>query len=284
MGRHDDRLVRELSAAAQRFRLQVLDMVHRVQTGHIGGSFSAAEIMASLYLHHLKVDPGNPAWPERDRFLLSKGHAAPVLYVALASRGFLRPEELLTLRQLGSRLAGHPEPGTTPGVEIAAGPLGHGLAIGCGMALAFRLDRHRHRHVYVLLGDGEVNAGLVWEAAMVAAKYKLDSITAILDCNGVQQTGSTADVMPTEPMVDKWRAFGWHTIEINGHNVREVLDALDAVADVHAQPTIIVARTTKGKGVSFMEYDHRWHGKPPTDDEYARARAELERGLAAWEH
>ncbi len=282
MGYHSEQLVRELGERAQQFRMQVLDMVYRAQTGHIGGSFSAAEIMACLYFHHLRLDPGNAAAPERDRFLLSKGHAAPILYVALAGRGYLRPDELASLRQLGSRLPGHPEPMTTPGVEIAAGPLGHGLAIGCGMALSFRLDHLRQRHVYVLLGDGEINAGLVWEAAMVAAKYKLDNVSAVLDYNGVQQTGTTDEVLPTEPIVDKWRAFGWHTIEINGHDVREILDALDAALEVHARPTIIVARTTKGKGVSFMEYNYRWHGKPPTAEEYERARAELERGLAQW--
>lgn len=282
MHHHNDQLVRELGEQAQRFRMQVLDMVYGAQTGHLGGSFSAAEIMACLYLHHLKIDPDNPTWPERDRFLLSKGHAAPMLYAALAARGFLRPEELRGLRQLGSRLPGHPEPMTTPGVEIAAGPLGHGLAIACGMALSFRVDGLRHRRVYVLLGDGEINAGLVWEAAMTAAKYELDTITAILDYNGVQQTGTTAEVMPTEPIADKWRAFNWHTMEIDGHNVRAILDALDAADEVHAHPTVIIARTTKGKGVGFMEGDYRWHGKPPTPDEYERARPELEKGLIAW--
>jgi len=258
-------------------------MVYRAQTGHIGGSFSAAEIVAALYLHQLRLDPANPTWPDRDRFLLSKGHAVPILYVALAARGFLAPEELLHFRQLDSRLPGHPEPTTTPGVEITAGPLGHGLAVGAGLALGARLTK-RSYHTYILLGDGEINAGGIWEAALFASKYRLDNLTAILDYNGVQQTGATADVLPTEPIADKWRAFGWHVIEIHGHNVRQVLDALDLATEVHARPCIIIARTTKGKGVSFMEYNHAWHGKPPTESEYRAARAELEKGVAQWEN
>lgn len=276
---HAPELVSSISRTAQEWRIQVLDMVHRVQTGHIGGSFSAAEIVASLYLHHLKVDPANPAWPDRDRFLLSKGHAVPILYVALAARGFIKRDELRQLRQLDSRLPGHPEPHATPGVEVPAGPLGHGLGLACGMALTARMEKKKHR-MYVLMGDGEINAGGVWEAAMLAAKYRLDNVTAILDYNGVQQTGTTVDTMPTEPIKDKWESFGWHVIEIHGHNVRQVLDALDLAGEIHARPTIIIARTTKGKGVSFMEYNNVWHGKAPTDDEYKAARAELERGLA----
>jgi len=276
---HPPELVTRLTRTAQEWRLRVLEMVYRVQTGHIGGSFSAAEIMACLYGHQLRVDPANPSWPDRDRFLLSKGHAVPILYVALAARGFIRAEELMQLRQLDSRLPGHPEPHVTPGVEVPAGPLGHGLALGCGMALAARMAKQRQR-IYVLMGDGEINAGVVWEAAMLAAKYRLDNITAILDYNGVQQTGATSDVMPTEPIAAKWQAFGWHTVEVHGHNVRQVLDGLDLAAEVHARPTIVIARTTKGKGVSFMEYNSVWHGKPPSEAEYLAARAELEQGVA----
>ncbi len=197
----------------------------------------------------------------------------------MAARGFIRTEELTQLRQLDSRLPGHPEPHSTPGVEVPAGPLGHGLALGCGMALAARMAKQRHR-IYILMGDGEINAGVVWEAAMLAAKYRLDTITAILDYNGVQQTGATADVMPTEPIAAKWQAFGWHTVEVHGHNVRQLLDGLDMAAEVHSRPTILIARTTKGKGVSFMESNPTWHGKPPTEAEYLAARAELERELA----
>lgn len=279
---HPPELVAMIGRTAQEWRLHVLDMAYSAQTGHIGGSFSAAEIMAALYLHHLRLDPLNPAWPDRDRFLLSKGHIVPILYVALATRGFLHMTELKQLRQLDSRLPGHPEPWTTPGVEITAGPLGHGLAIGAGLALAARQDQKKH-HIYVLMGDGETNAGGVWEAAMFAAKYHLENLTAIVDLNGLQQTGTTADVMPMESMTEKWRAFGWHVLEIHGHNVRQVLDALDAATEIHDRPYIIIARTTKGKGVSFMENQYIWHAKPPTDQEHRAARLELERGLVEWQ-
>lgn len=278
---HSPDLVRPIGRTAQQWRLQVLEMVYHAQSGHIGGSFSAAEMVAALYLHHLRIDPANPAWPDRDRFLLSKGHAVPILYCALAERGFIGKEELQNLRQFDSRLPGHPEPATTPGVELTAGPLGHGLAVGAGMAVGARLDKSRFR-VYVMMGDGEINAGGVWEAAMFAAHYQLDNLTAILDYNGVQQTGTTNTVMSTEPIADKWRAFGWHVIEAHAHNVREILDALDLACDVHARPSIIIARGTKGKGVSFMEYNNVWHGKAPTEQEYLAAKAELERELAKW--
>ena len=291
---HSESLVRELGAKAQELRLDVLEMVYGAQTGHLGGAMSCAEILAALYFHHLRVDPQRPEWPQRDRLLFSKGHACAMLYAALAHRGFFPRAELSTFRRLDSRLQGHPERGKLPGVEIPAGPLGHGVPVGAGMALAFRMEgakpsaasapsaRAGGPRIYVLLGDGELNAGVVWEGAMTAAKYRLGNLTAILDANGVQQTGASADVMPTEPLADKWRAFGWHVIEIDGHNVCQVADALDCADEVHARPTLILARTTKGKGVSFMEYDHRWHGKPPSPEEYEQARAELEKGLELW--
>jgi transketolase len=226
--------------------------------------------------------------------LFSKGHACAALYAAMAYRGFLPVEELLTFRQLDSRLQGHPDPKRLPGIEIAAGPLGHGVAVGVGMALAQRMNvpkpsalsapsaRASAGKTYVILGDGEINAGVVWEGAMAAAKYRLGNLTAILDYNGIQQTGATVEVMNTEPIGDKWRAFGWHVLEIHGHNVGEILNALDLADEVHAKPTIIIARTTKGKGVSFMEYDNRWHGGAPNTAQYEAARAELEEGLRQW--
>jgi transketolase len=219
-----------------------------------------------------------------------------MLYTALAHRGFFPVDELMTFRQLDSRLQGHPDRVKTPGVEICAGPLGHGIAIGVGMALAQRMGgvkpssfsapsaRASAARIYVVLGDGEINAGVIWEGAMTAAKYRLGNLSAILDYNGVQQTGATADVMPTEPIADKWHAFGWHVQEIQGHNVAEILNALDRADEVHARPSIIIARTTKGKGVSFMEYDHRWHGMPPTPEQYEQALAELEEGLEKWQN
>jgi transketolase len=288
---HSEELVREISAKAQAFRIQVLRMVYNAQSGHIGGAFSAAEILSSLYFHHLRVDPSNPAWPERDRLLFSKGHACAMLYTVLAHRGYFPVEELMTFRKFNSRLQGHPDRLKTPGVEICAGPLGHGIAIGVGMALALKMDmckpssltapsaRASKARVYVVLGDGEINGGVVWEGALAAAKYHLGNITAILDYNGIQQTGATADVMPTEPIADKWEAFGWHVQEVHGHNVAEILAALDRSDEIHARPSMIIARTTKGKGVSFMEYDHRWHGMPPNREQYEQALAELQEGL-----
>jgi transketolase len=290
MHQHSDVLAGDIAIKAQELRIEVLKMVFRAQSGHLGGPFSAAEIVASLFFHQMRLDPARPDWPERDRFILSKGHAAPILYAALAHRGFIPMEELATFRRLGTRLEGHPDR-KLPGVEVVAGPLGHGVAVGSGMAWALSRGqakpsaatapsaRAATARVYVLLGDGELDAGVVWEGVMTAAKYRLGNLTAIVDYNGIQQTGATADVMPTEPIADKWRAFGWHTQEVHGHNVREVLDALDRADEVHARPSVIIARTTKGKGVSFMEYDHRWHGGIPNPEQYEQALAELEEGL-----
>jgi transketolase len=293
---HSEELVREISAKAQAFRIQVLDMVYHAQTGHLGGALSIAEVLASLFFHHLRLDPARPDWPDRDRLLFSKGHACAMLYTAMAHRGFFPVEELRTFRQLDSRLQGHPDPVKLPGIEVCAGPLGHGIAVGAGMALAQKMrgtkpssfsapsSRASPARIYAILGDGEINAGVIWEGAMTAAKYHLGNLTAILDYNGTQQTGATADVMPTEPIADKWHAFGWHVQEIHGHNVAEILGALDRADEVHARPSIIIARTTKGKGVSFMEYDHNWHGMPPNKDQYEQALAELQEGLKQWQN
>jgi len=293
---HSEELVRELSAKAQAFRIQVLEMVYNAQTGHLGGALSIAEVLVSLFFHHLRLDPARPDWPDRDRLLFSKGHACAMLYTAMAHRGFFPVEELKTFRQLDSRLQGHPDRVKLPGIEICAGPLGHGIAVGAGMALALKMrgtkpssfsapsGRASPARVYTILGDGEINAGVIWEGAMTAAKYHLGNLTAILDYNGTQQTGATADVMPTEPIADKWHAFGWHVQEIHGHNIGQILDALDRADEVHARPSIIIARTTKGKGVSFMEYDHNWHGMPPDEDQYEQALAELQEELKKWQN
>lgn len=283
---HTDAIVQDVASTAQRLRVEVLNMVFKAQTGHLGGTFSAAEIIAALYFHHLAVDPLEPAMPERDRFLLSKGHAAPLLYAALAHRGFIPKAELATFRHFPTRLEGHPDR-KVPGVEMVAGPLGHGIAVGVGVAWALARasakpsarsapsSRASGGRVYVLLGDGELDAGLVWEGAMAATKYRLGNLTAIVDVNGIQQTGATADVMPIDRLDERWRAFGWHVQEIHGHNVREILDALDRANDVHAMPSVILARTTKGRGVSYMEYDHRWHGAAPNQEQYDQALREL---------
>ncbi len=292
---HPEELVRRIGRQAQQLRIDVLQMVYGAQSGHLGGPFSAAEILASLYWHHLRIDPSDPRWTGRDRFLLSKGHASPLLYATLARRGFFPVEELATFRRLASRLHGHPDR-RLPGVEIVAGPLGHGVAVGSGMALALRhgpADKPASMsspsghaslaRVYILLGDGELNAGVVWEGAMTAAKYRLGNLVAIVDYNGIQQTGATADVMPLEPLADKWQSFGWHVQEVDGHSIPEVLAALDRADEIHGQPAVILARTTKGRGVSFMEYDHRWHGGVPDEKHFAAAMQELEAGLAEWD-
>jgi transketolase len=282
-------MVADLARRATEFRIQVLRMVYEHQTGHIGGAFSVAEILTALYFHHLRIDPAQPNWPDRDRLVFSKGHACAMLYTCLAHRGYFPVAELSTFRELNSRLQGHPERQKTPGVEIPAGPLGHGVAAGAGMALAAKMDAAKRGlknpayRVIVVLGDGEINAGVVWEGALVAAKYQIDNLVAIVDYNGVQQTGTTAAVMPTEPIADKWRSFGWHTMEIHGHNMRQVLDALDEADEIHGRPVAIIARTTKGKGVSFMEYDNVWHGKPPTTEQFEAALAELEAEVARWQ-
>ena len=280
--RHSPAMVADLARRATEYRIQVLRMVYERQTGHIGGAFSIAEVLVALTFHHLRLDPTVPTWPDRDRLVFSKGHACAMLYTCLAHRGYLPVEELMTFRSLNSRLQGHPDRQKTPGIEVPAGPLGHGVAIGAGMALAARMDGSKRR-TYVVLGDGEINAGTIWEGVLVAAKYQLGNLVAILDYNGIQQTGSTAQVMPTEPIADKWRSFGWHTIEMHGHNMAHVLDALDEADEVHARPVVIIARTTKGKGVSFFEYNHYWHGSAPTAEQYTAARAELEEEVARWQ-
>lgn len=274
MAYHSESLVAELSEMARQLRVDVIEMITRAGSGHPGGSLSAAEIMAVLFFHQMRLDPHNPTWPQRDRFILSKGHAAPVLYAALARRGFFPREELWTLRRLDSRLQGHPDRNKTPGVEMTSGALGHGIAIGAGLALGLRLE-HNPARVFVLVGDGELQAGVIWEGVMTAAKYKLSNLTVIMDYNDVQLDGAVHDIMPLEPVVDKWRAFGWRTLEIDGHNVRAILEALDQAANIHDCPTAIIARTTKGKGVSFMENRSEWHGGAPNQEQYEQAMREL---------
>jgi len=249
-------------------------MVYRRQAGHPGGSFSAAEILAALYFHHLKIDPANPRWPGRDRFILSKGHAAAALYAALARRGYFPVEDLEQWGHLDGHLQGHPDRVKTPGVEMSSGFLGHGLSVGVGMALAQRLGGP-HYHVYVLMSDGCMQSGVAWEGALTAAKYRCHEVTVIMDYNDVQLDGAAHDIMPLEPLVDKWKAFGFAVLEINGHNLRHVLDALDEALEIHSMPAVILAHTTKGKGVSFMENTALWHGAVPNSEQYAQARAEL---------
>ena len=267
--------IARLAAMARRLRCHVIRMTGEAGSGHPGGSLSAAEIIATLYFDVLRIDPARPDWPDRDRFVLSKGHAAPALYAALAERGFFPVAELLSLRKLGSRLQGHPDMRKTPGVEMSTGSLGQGISAAVGMALAAKLDGRDWR-VYVLLGDGESEEGQVWEAAMAAAHYRLDNLTAFLDHNGYQIDGPVGEVMSPEPLADKWRAFGWHVVSIDGHDIGAILDAVEEARATRGRPTMIVARTTKGKGVSFMEAEPvRWHGTAPTREQMIRALAEL---------
>ncbi|GAB6274775.1 MAG: transketolase [Peptococcaceae bacterium] len=243
-------------------------------SGHPGGSLSAADIITVLYFHFMRLNPAFPDWPERDRFVLSKGHAAPLLYAALAERGYFPAKELFTLRKLGSRLQGHPDMKQLPGVEMSTGSLGQGLAAANGMALAGKLDKRDYR-VYVLLGDGEIQEGMIWEAAMAAAHYHLDNVTVFLDNNGLQIDGPIKEVMSPEPIADKWRAFGWDVQIIDGHNIPQIIQAVELAKQVKGQPQMIIAKTVKGKGVSFMENQVDWHGMAPKPDQVARALDDL---------
>lgn len=271
---HPELLIKELQETARLIRLDVLDMVYRRGAGHPGGSFSCAEMLSALYFHHMKIDPERPNWQERDRFLLSKGHAAAALYSALARRGFFPLADLGKWGHLGAHLQGHPDRIKTPGVEMSSGFLGHGLSIAVGMALAAR-RRGQQQHIYVMMSDGCMQSGVAWEGALAASKYRTSEVTVLMDYNDVQLDGPAHDIMPLEPLVDKWRAFGFAVITINGHNMRQVLEALDEALEIHSLPTVIVARTTKGKGVSFMENSAKWHGAVPSAQEYEQAKAEL---------
>lgn len=270
-----DLSVPELEKMARHLRRHVVSMIATAGSGHPGGSLSAAEIVTALYFKVLRHNPQNPHWPDRDRFILSKGHAAPILYATLAECGYFPIEELSTLRQLGSRLQGHTDKNLTPGVEMSAGSLGQGLSVGIGIALACRLDK-RDYHVYVLLGDGECDEGQVWEAAMFAAHHNVDNLTAIVDYNAIQLDGRVCDIMGLEPLTDKWRAFNWHVLEIDGHNMKQILEALQKARGIRDKPTVIIAHTIKGKGVSFMENNVDFHGKAPSAQELEIALKELE--------
>jgi transketolase len=274
-GREFDLSTTELKEMAKKLRRHVITMTATAGSGHPGGSLSAADIITALYFRVLHHKPDNPHWSDRDRFILSKGHAAPILYAALAEAGYFPVAELATLRKLGSRLQGHTDSKFTPGVEMSAGSLGMGLSFAIGVALAARLDSRTYR-TYVLLSDGECEEGQTWEAALSAAHFKLDSLTAIVDCNGMQLSGWTRDIMNLEPFVQKWQAFGWHTIGIDGHDFGQILTACQGAERVRNTPTVIVAHTIKGKGVSFMENNSAFHGKAPTREEAERALKELE--------
>ena len=257
-------------------RQDILNMIHAAKAGHPGGSLSAIDMITALYFHVLRIDPANPDWADRDRFILSKGHACPALYAALARRGFFDPAILPTLRQYGSILQGHPDMNKVPGLDMTAGSLGNGLSVGVGMALSAGLHKQDYT-TYVMLGDGEIQEGMVWEAAMAANHHDLKNLVAIVDCNGVQINGWTNDVMTVEPLADKWRAFGWRVVECDGHNMEQILHALHT-AKTMRHCTAILMRTVKGKGVDFMEDNPAWHGAAPSDEQLVQAICQVKEG------
>ncbi len=271
---YDEQTIQMLETKANLLRRHIIKMTFAAQSGHPGGSLSYADVVTALFFKVMKHRPSEPNWEGRDKFVLSKGHAAPVYYAALAESGYFPVEDLQSLRKLGSHLQGHPCRMKTPGVEISTGSLGQGLSVANGMALAAKLDRRLTR-IFCLMGDGELQEGQNWEAAMLASHYKLDNITAFIDRNKMQIDGPTEQVMSLEPLGDKWRAFGWNVIEINGHDLRQILDACEAATRVTGKPTMIIAHTIKGKGVSFMEGAIAFHGKAPNADEYRIALKEL---------
>jgi transketolase len=276
MPKLDSLRITELREIANRVRLHVLKSVHHAGAGHIGGPLSAVELLVSLYFHTLRIDPKNPTWEDRDRFILSKGHATIALYAVMAERGFFPVEELSSFDEIGSRMQAHPDMTATPGIDMSSGSLGQGLSTGIGIALGARILKKDFR-TYVMIGDGESQEGQIWEAAFIASRYMLDNVTVILDYNKVQQYGWQYPVrlLPIDHPSTKFRAFGWHAMEIDGHDFEAIINALEEAKAVKEQPTMIVANTVKGKGVSFMEDRYQWHARAPTDDELASAIKEL---------
>ncbi|ATD54063.1 transketolase [Clostridium chauvoei] len=266
--------ISELKSIAQLIRGDIVTMLTESSSGHPGGSLSSADIVTALFFGEMNIDVKNPSDENRDRFVLSKGHAAPVLYSALARRGYFEVEELKTLRKFGSRLQGHPSMKCLPGIDMSTGSLGQGISAATGMALAGKIDNKSYR-VYTLLGDGELEEGQVWEASMAAAHYKLDNLTAFIDFNGLQIDGNVKDVMNPSPIDKKFEAFGWNTIVIDGHNMEEILKAIESAKQCKEMPTAIICKTIKGKGVSFMENQAAWHGTAPTKEQCSQALAEI---------
>lgn len=266
--------VAALKKQAVEVRCRIIEMLYAAQAGHPGGSLSATDILTALYFRMMRVDPENPRWEDRDRFILSKGHACPVWYAVLAERGFYDKSHLLTLRKLNSILQGHADMIKTPGVDMTVGSLGQGFSAGVGMALAAR-HLGKDFHTWVMIGDGEVQEGSIWEAAMAGAKWKLDNLTAIVDKNRIQNDTFVEMTMPIDPLDDKWRAFGWHVLEMDGHDMEAVVKTLEHALTIKGIPTVIIANTVKGKGVSFMEDDPQWHGKAPNKEQMEQALKEI---------
>jgi transketolase len=274
MSGYDDKYINKLEQIAVKLRKHIIEMLYLAKSGHPGGSLSATDAIVALYFSHMNLDPTNPTDPDRDRFILSKGHAAPALYAALAESGFFEVKELKKLRNINSMLQGHPVCKCTPGIEASTGSLGHGLSFGVGAALAGKLDKKDY-HVYVMLGDGETNEGQIWEAASSASHYRLDNLIALLDRNFLQIDGSTEEVLRLESIKERWEAFGWKVYEIEGHDIKKILETLDEADDNEKQPTMIILNTVKGKGVSFMENNVDFHGVAPNEMEYEVAMREL---------
>lgn len=270
---HDDK-IKFLEEMAVKIRLKIIEMLLEAGSGHSAGPLGMADIFTAMYFHILNHDSKKPDWPDRDRLILSNGHICPVQYAALAYAGYFPLEELKTLRKIDSRLQGHPHRGALPGLETTSGPLGSGLSQSAGMALAAKLDNKKHR-IYCLTSDGEHDAGNTWEAAMFIAKNKLNNITQIMDRNNIQIDGFTENVMPLEPLREKYLAFNWHVLEIDGHNFRQIIDAVNEAKAVYEKPTVIIAHTIPGRGVSFMERDYKWHGIPPDKEQAEAAIKEL---------
>jgi transketolase len=266
--------ISELQAIAKCIRRHIIEMTGAAKSGHPGGSLSAVEILVTLFWDVMRHDPANPEWPDRDRFILSKGHAAPVLYAVMAECGYTPVETLNTLRKLGSIYQGHPDKRFIPALDASAGSLGEGLSIAAGMGMAARSDKRPSR-IYCVLGDGEIQEGQIWEAAMFGAHHKIDNIVAIVDYNGIQLDGFVKDIMEVAPLVAKWQSFGWNTIELNGHDIQALQAAFAGAASVKGKPTVLIAHTVKGKGVSFMENNPKFHGVAPNKDEVALALKEL---------
>jgi len=263
--------VYELELQANLIRQDIIKMLEAAGSGHSAGPLGLADILTALYFEIMQLDPQNPQWDKRDIFLLSNGHCVPVQYATMANRGYFDRSELTTLRKLGSRLQGHPERTKLPGLENTSGPLGCGLSQACGMALAMRMNKEHHRWIYVVMGDGELNEGNIWEAAMLANKYKLNNIIGIIDRNNIQIDGPTESVMPLEDLKAKWEAFGWHVIDVDGNNIEDVIDACAMARAIIEKPVMLIAHTIPGKGVDFMEYDFHWHGAAPNHDQAKEA-------------
>lgn len=267
--------IKKLNLIANTIRQDIIRMLVEAGSGHSAGPLGMADVFTALYFNVLKHNPKNPKWEERDRLVLSNGHICPVLYATMANAGYFPKKELMTLRKLGTRLQGHPHRISLPSLETTSGPLGSGLSQASGMAYAALMDKKKI-HVYAMLSDGEHQAGNLWEGAMFAGKYKLHNLTAVVDRNNIQIDGHTEDIMPLEPLRDKYEAFNWHVLEVDGHNIHHVIDALEEAKSVYEKPTVVIAHTIPGKGVSFMENNPEWHGKPPTKEQGKIALKELE--------